>query len=219
MSAPARGVRGFSLVEMTVSMAVLGLLMGGAFTMLFRSQVTFELQQSSIDLRQQARVGLDTLSTELRLAGYRIDNLPEPLTLAGVNILQFVGDIDGGDPGAPCGPAFEDAPNGGAERVTYQLQAGTLLRSVECWDGASWTPEYQDQAVARDLVGAQALFSFFDADDNAIVPGAGGELTAAQRAAVRLVTIAMSLREADDLADGPRPEFAISGRVSLPNVD
>jgi prepilin-type N-terminal cleavage/methylation domain-containing protein len=209
---------GFGLLEMIVSMAVIGLLMGGAFGLLFRSQVTFELQQANMDMRQQARVALDMLTAELRMAGFKIDNLPEPITQAGANVLQFVGDIDDSAPGAPCGPAVEDAVNGGAERVTYELQAGTLLRSVDCWDGAAWTVAYSDQAVVRDLAGAQSLFTFFDADDTAIAPG-GAELTAAQRASVRLITISMNLLSTENLADGPAPNFGIAGRVQLRNVD
>jgi prepilin-type N-terminal cleavage/methylation domain-containing protein len=36
-----RNDRGFGLLEMIIAMAVMGLLVGGAVSMLFRSQVTF----------------------------------------------------------------------------------------------------------------------------------------------------------------------------------
>lgn len=210
--------QGFGLVEMTVASAVMGLLMAGVFTLIFRSQVTFELQIANMGIRQQARVSLDRLVTELRLAGYRIDNLDEPISRGGSNVLQLVGDIDDSDPGAPCGAAFEDAVDGGAERVTYEVSVGRLMRSVECWDGAAWTPELSNQVVAMHLVGAQSLFRYFDAAGNEIVP-AGAELTLAQRAAIRLVTVNLELLDTAEMEDGEHPEFDLSARVRLPNVD
>lgn len=209
---------GFNLLEMMISMTVLGVLIGGAFGVLFRSQVTFELQQANQDVRQQARVSMDILTTEVRLAGYDLGSAPEAISRAGSNILQFVGDIDDGDAGTPCGAGFETAVDGGAERITYEFSTGQLLRSVDCWDGAAWSVEYQDQVMAQNLVGGQALFRFFDEDGTEIV-AAGTELTSAQRADVRVVTVDMSLLDATQLVDGNQAAFDISGRIRLPNVD
>lgn len=215
-----RDQRGFGLLEMTIAMAVMGLLVGGAVSMLFRSQVTFELQQASADMRQQARVALDTITTELRLAGYRIDNVGEVIDLASINAIRFAGDIDDGDPGVPCGAAFEDATDGGAERITYELNGGQLLRSIDCWDGSSWTNESSQQPMARNLVGPQALFRYFDGDGNELVP-AGTDLTAAQRAEVRLVALSLNLVDPSDPIEvgAPSNDFTITGRVRLPNVN
>lgn len=219
MSSP-RDPRGFGLLEMTIAMTVMGLLVGGAVSMLFRSQVTFELQQASADMRQQARVALDTITTELRLAGYRIDNVAEVIDLASVNAIRFAGDIDDGAPGLPCGAAFETAVDGGAERVTYELNGGQLLRTVECWDGSSWTTESNQQPMAANLVGPQALFRYFDGDGNELVP-AGTALTAAQRDEVRLVALSLNLVDPNDPIEigAPSNDFTITGRVRLPNVN
>ena len=212
--------QGFGLLEMTIAMTVMGLLVGGAVSMLFRSQVTFELQQASADMRQQARVALDTITTELRLAGYQIDNLTDVIDLASVNSIRFVGDIDDGAPGLPCGAAFENAADGGAERITYELQGGRLLRSIECWDGSAWTTESSQQPMAQNLVGPQALFSYFDGDGNELLP-AGTDLTAAQRAEVRLVALSLNLVDPSDPIEvgAAQNHFEIAGRVRLPNVN
>lgn len=212
-----RSERGFGLLEMVISTAVLGLLMAGAFTLLFRSQVTFELQLASADIRQQARVSIERVGTELRLAGYRIDNLPEPITRAGANVLQFVGDIDDSSAAAPCGAAFEDAADGGAERLTYEVSVGRLMRKVDCWDGASWTTELGNQVAASNLVGEQVVFRYFDGNGAELDPGAG-ELSAADRARIRLVTVEMRLMDPDDPIEGEHPEFDLSARVRLPNL-
>lgn len=212
--------RGFGLLEMTIAMAVMGLLVGGAVSMLFRSQVTFELQRASMDMRQQARVALDSLSTELRLAGYQIDNLTEAIDLASTNSIRFVGDIDDGDPAVPCAAGFENAADGGAERITYELNGGQLLKSVECWDGSAWTTEISQQVMAQNLVGPQALFSYFDGDGTQLIP-AGTDLTAAQRDEIRLVALSLNLVDPNDPIEvgAPSNDFQITGRVRLPNVN
>lgn len=209
--------RGFGLLEMTIASAVLGLLMAGAFTLLFRSQVTFELQLANAEIRQQARVSIERMSTELRLAGYRIDNLSEPITRAGANVLQFAGDIDDSDAAPPCGAAFENAADGGAERLTYTVSVGRLMRGVDCWDGSSWTTEFTNQVAASNLVGEQTVFRFFDENGAEIDPGAG-ELSAADRARIRLVTIDMRLMDPEEPVEGEHPEFDLSARVRLPNL-
>lgn len=213
-----RGESGFNLVELTITMAVLGVLMGGVFGMLFRSQTTFELQQADQGVRQQARVAMDLVSTELRLAGYDLGNLVDPITRAGNDVIQFVGDIDDGDPGAPCGAAAEAAAGGGAERLTYELVNGDLLRSVDCWDGAAWSTELTDQVLAANVLNARALFRYFDRDGTELI-AVGAELSAAQRAETRAVSIDFSLLDPRDLEDGLPAAFEITGRVHLPNLD
>ena len=103
--------------------------------------------------------------------------------------------------------------------MTYQLSGGVLRRTVECWDGSGWNPEYADQVVAVNLVGPQALFRFFEGDGDEIVP-AGAELTAAERARVRSVSVAMHFLNPDEPMVGTdHRAFDLEGRVHLPNVN
>jgi Tfp pilus assembly protein PilW len=171
-------------------------------------------------MRQQARVALGLMTTELRLAGYRIDNIVEAIDLAETNSIRFVGDIDDGDIAVPCDATYENATDGGAERVTYELSSGQLLRTVQCWDGSSWTTEFNQQVVAENLAGAQALFTYFDEAGNQLVPAATA-LSAAQRAQVRLVALDLSLVDPDEPIEtgSAHVRFDISGRVRLPNVN
>ena len=209
----------FGLLEMTIAMAVLGVIMAGAFAMLFRGQLSFDVQQVEANMRQQARTALGVLTTDLRLAGYRLENVPEAIGRAGVNVLQFAGDLDDGAPSAPCDAAFQDAVDGGVERVTYTMAGGNLQRSLECWSGAAWTVEYTGQVVAVGLVGPQALFRFFAADGTEIVP-TGPELSAAERAEVRSVAVAMNFLDPDEPLVGTEHRgFNLTGRVRLRNVN
>jgi len=216
-----KGERGFSLLEMTIAMAVMGVLMGGAMSLLFRTQVTFEVQQQQAGVRQQARMAFDLVGNELRLAGYQMGNLTEAITAASTNSISFVGDIDDGDAGVPCDASIENATDGGAERVTYQIVSGELLRSVDCWNGSVWSSEITDQVVATNLTGSQALFTYYDKNGNQIVPGSGTSLSSSERAEIRTLAIALNVLDPSEPIEtnAEHASFEISGRVRLPNVD
>jgi len=213
------GQRGYSALEMLVSLLVTSLLLAALYTVLFQSQATFESQQDSMALRQSARVALDRIARDLRVAGLGIDNLPEAIVEARADRLVFVADIDNGSSDLPCGAIFETAANGGAERFTYAEQNGNLLRSVDCWNGTSWTPEYTDQIVARDLVGTEPMFRYYDVDDSELLPGAPGGLSPAEREAVRTVGLAIILEDPSNQALGQtNVDFHLRTQVRLRNA-
>lgn len=212
---------GFSLIEILVAGALLTFIMGGLLTVFSSGQDSFEAQQAIMEMRQGGRVAMDQLVRETRLAGYGLENVPEALFVADVDTIQFAADVDDGDPAPPCGAAFETATDGGVERVTYELANGQLLRSVECWDGSSWTAEITDQLLAESLVDGQTLFRYFDGDGTELVPGAGG-LSAAQRDEVRMVSLSVDMLDDTRTQRGvgdPHTNFQIDGRVELHNVD
>lgn len=188
------GEDGYTLVEALVSMFLMTIIMGGMYSMLFQGQATFDAQQDAMALRQQARVAIDEMATQIRMAGASIDNLPDPLVQGAAQTIVFVADIDAGSAAPPCGAAVENALNGGAERITFRVVNGALLRSIDCWDGANWTAEYTDQVMARDLIGPRPTFRYFDTDGVELVPA--GNLTAAQLDLVRAIAIDLSLQDA-----------------------
>lgn len=216
-AARRRAPAGYTLLEVLVSLLVVSLLLGGLYTVLFQTQTSFEQQQLAMGLRQQGRVVVDQLTTELRMAGFDRGNLTEVITDAGTARLAFVTDIDGGSPEPPCGPAIESAANGGAERITYRLRADELLRSVECWDGVSWSDDSTDLPLANNVAGAAPLFRYFDRDDLELIPGAGG-LSTAQRAAVRSIGVEVRLTDPTVLPGQPQASFWVRSRVTLRNI-
>lgn len=211
--------RGYTLVELLVSMTVTMLVMGGLVSALFQTQASHEAQSDRADLRQTSRVALQLIADELRMAGYDIGSAPELLAEARTSAIAFVADIDDGDAAPPCSAAIETAVDGGAERVSYRVQGNDLLRSVDCWDGASWVAEFADQVVARDVRTAQPLFRYFDEDGTELLPGAG-TLDTSNRARVRVVQIAIDSLGADNQALGEmNVDFQLQTTVRLRNAD
>jgi prepilin-type N-terminal cleavage/methylation domain-containing protein len=65
----ARGVMGFTLIELMVSLAIVGLIMVSVFTAFLRSQRTSQTMSDAVNLRQGARGAIQLLERELRMAG------------------------------------------------------------------------------------------------------------------------------------------------------
>jgi|GEM_PF-472850 len=93
MSQKKRSLRGFSLVEMMVSVA-LGSLITIAAVQLFSTNLrTFNLQRAMTDIQEQGRFAIDFISRDMRQVGFARPNQPEPVgvvledfTLLGVNV-------------------------------------------------------------------------------------------------------------------------------------
>lgn len=209
---------GYTMLELLVSLLVVTLLLAGLYTVLFQTQTSFEAQQIAMNLRQEARIVVDSVVVELRMTGFDVGNVPEAIFQARVDRLSFVADLDGGSAEPPCDAAIETAVNGGAERVTYLLRGGDLLRTVECWNGSAWSRDSSNQRVARNVLSNQPLFRYFDDDDNELIPGVIG-LSAAQRAAVHSIGVDIELQDPTVIPGKPTPSFSVRTRVTLRNID
>jgi hypothetical protein len=169
----------------------------GLYTVLTQTQGTFDAQQDSMALLQEARAAVDNLAFEMRMAGSNIDTAPEAIEVASPTQVSFVVDIDSGSPLPPCGAAYETAVDGGAERITYRVQGTQLLRDVHCWDGANWHVESTNRVAVENLQGAGTVFRFFDENGAELLAG-GGPLSAAQRDEVRVISFLLDLEDAEN---------------------
>ncbi len=114
-----RGASGFSLPDLLVSMAVLGLIMAGVFTLLQAGFGAYTFGTARIEAQQSARIALERMVKELREAGYD----PTGVGIAAVLTSE------------PERVVFQRDLNGNGlidpthERVTFLLRPGeTVLR-------------------------------------------------------------------------------------------
>jgi len=64
--------RGFSLIEMLVTLTVVGMIAGGAMAIALSSQRMFETDQNRTTINQNLRSGMDLLGIDIRQAGERL---------------------------------------------------------------------------------------------------------------------------------------------------
>ncbi len=189
-----RDQRGFTLSELLVAAAIIGLVMAGVSTLLMSGSQISMAGTNQIEAQQAARAALQRMAQEINAAGY------DPQGLAGGAPLACPW-----DPIVGPSPAFADPTansltiqndldgNGcivATERIWYNL-AGTMLQRQDfALDGAP-------QAI---LAGVQALtFTYFDQDGNpTVIP-----------AAVRAVDIALTVQPEQ------QPSIWQAGRVAV----
>lgn len=180
----AQAPRGFSLLEALVVTALFGIVLTAVFTTAVTSQTIAVRGTSKIDLQQNARVGMELLATELRMAGYDPSNAlptlatvppnctPTPPPGAGPfavqaacpQALSFVADVTG---------------DGTTDRVGYRLVGTQVLRDFSAWDGTTF-PAATSSAVV-DSVSAFTV-TYYD----------GSNVVTADPARIRRITITLT---------------------------
>jgi prepilin-type N-terminal cleavage/methylation domain-containing protein len=107
-----RDARGFTLAELLVACAVLGLLMGAVFTLQRQGQFTYLVGAARVEVQQNARLALDTMMNDLRFARL-VDDNPDTT--------QIVSAIDANcSTGAP-------PTSGGGTSITVRDQTDTVV--------------------------------------------------------------------------------------------
>ena len=128
-----RCCRGFTLAELLIVVAILGFVMGGIFTIQRQGQLAYLTGAARVEVQQNARLALDTLLNDIRLA------LPAPaagptqvITAIDANCSTGPAPTAGG--GASIGFTAQrapdaDDPNYHGHAVTYQLNGTNLQRT------------------------------------------------------------------------------------------
>ncbi|MDD2542043.1 MAG: prepilin-type N-terminal cleavage/methylation domain-containing protein [Desulfuromonadaceae bacterium] len=94
---------GFSLVEILVVIAMLGIVMGAVYTLFITHQRTAYTSDETVEVQQNLRIAMDAVTKDLRMAGMLVDFIsttPISLTADNTGLKDLTADlIPGPDPG------------------------------------------------------------------------------------------------------------------------
>jgi prepilin-type N-terminal cleavage/methylation domain-containing protein len=174
LAARLRSHDGFTLTEMLISMAVIGLILGGMLTLLLVGQETYLTGSNQVAAQESGRIGLQRVIAEIRGAGTDPTgalNATAPLwtRITSASTTAFTIQNDWGGDGSITSTTTVNV-NGTlrGEQVLYQL-SGTTLQRREF--GIDATPQ-----IVIDGVDA-LTFTYFDVNNAAIGnPGANASL-------------------------------------------
>lgn len=79
------GTRGFTLIELLISMALSGIVMSAIYTLFISQSRSYSIQEQVSEMQQNARVAMDRIVRDVRMAGYGVVDDDEAFV---------IGDID-----------------------------------------------------------------------------------------------------------------------------
>jgi prepilin-type N-terminal cleavage/methylation domain-containing protein len=172
---------GFSMPEMLVAMLVLSFVMLGATTVYLSNQRAYERGQAQTETHQNARVGLEMLTRELRMAGFdpldqiSLQATPSVFQTATADTLTFLADV---------------SADGTLDKITYRLQGDLLIREFSSWDGSGF-PAAAIGEVAAGVSGFGLAYSDGTQPTNNAIPApvTGTTLWDIRRITVTLQTV------------------------------
>ena len=176
--------RGYTLIELSVAMAVFITFMAFAMPFLFGNLQHAIRTENRIDLQQNGRAALRTMVRELRQARSLVSSDDRP---SGNNAISFTAHLDGN-------------PDGTANQITYYVQGGQLRRGRDDKSG---------QPIATDVASLELRFwgsnPAYDTNGNGVVEqneldqdGNQNNWTATELAQVTRVGVTLVLRASGD---------------------
>ncbi len=138
-----KGNRGFSLLELLFALVALTIISLAAFTVITTSQRAAVTNDLTVQIQQNARIALDFISRDIRMAGYGNPATPNAVPIAGncANLINPVNSAAGPDSisivtvGQVIGNLTAAAPQVVANQVTLSSVAGLAVNDVITLDG------------------------------------------------------------------------------------
>ena len=159
---------GFTLVEMMIVIAILGVVMAAMYSMFNHQQKSYAVQDHVSMMQQNVRVGLDYLVKDIRMAGYIPEGIPFDSSDPPVPAPQKPApstDVPGQPFSDGAAETIEQATSSSitfqadidndavTETVQYALNGTDLTMEVWQWNPAtsSWNPSNGPQIIAQDI--------------------------------------------------------------------
>ncbi len=231
-----RGASGFTLIEMMFVLLLMGIIMGAVFSQINIAQKRSTLEQQRLDMFQEGREFMDTMTRDLRQAGYpnRRNLYPGTAATATNNAkgVVYVGPADVWFEGAVDG-------DGVVQYVKYHLDTtGTdcpCLRRSEVSKtaiglGAADTNYSVEVQGVQNGTLTNPIFTFYDSNGSAIdlsgytgnvIDGTASGATSTdlgKLSSIQTIRITLSAQaKFADLQTGQKPIITLDSFVTLPN--
>lgn len=215
-----RGQAGFTLVELMVAMSIFLLILVGIFQVFDPSRNAYQVSERKLDVQQNARVAMDRMARQIRMAGYFPENtdannandLSNSIQIATESALSVAGDLD----------------NTGASSVYTFCRDSSGLRRVQGAIGAAGSYTCANGQLMAESVTALS-FAYFDSANNPVpnpptgpynldAQGLGGApsfASVAERSIVRRIVIMVTARET--VPGQPAQTYTLASDVRLRN--
>lgn len=218
--APARDQAGFTLVEILVALSIFLLILMAIFQIFEPSNAAYLASQRKLDIQQNARVAMDMMLRQVRMAGYFPENLDTDNTNDVANSVQIATD-------AALAVAGDLDASGTSSAFFFCIDASGLRRVKGALGvAASYTCANGD-ILAEGVTSLS--FAYYDASNNPVPnpPTAPYQLdaqavgvaptfaTTTERAAVRRVVITLTAR--GPVAGQPAQTYTLASDVRLRN--
>jgi prepilin-type N-terminal cleavage/methylation domain-containing protein len=217
-----RSQEGFTLIEILISLSIFLLVLLGIYELFDWNRATYVSSQRKVDVQQNARVALDEIVRQIRMAGYFPENFATPPAAPLLaNPIQVATDV--------ALAIYGDADGSGASSVFLFCLDGSFVRRQTAAQGVVTTYTCTaGQILAENVTSLQ--FTYYDTNNTAIpnpptpayqldtqVLGAVPTFAStAQRGAVRTVLISLTARE--DVPGQPPQVYTLTSSVRLRNL-
>jgi prepilin-type N-terminal cleavage/methylation domain-containing protein len=219
-----RGQDGFTLVELMVAMSIFLLILVGIFQVFDPSRNAYQVSERKLDVQQNARVAMDRMARQIRMAGFFPENTDNDNTNDIANPVQVATES-----ALSVALADLEAPGGAGPSVVYTFcRDSSGLRRVKGAIGAAGSYTCANGDLMAESVSA-LNFAYFDSANNPVpnpptgpfnldAQGLGGAPTfvdVSQRSIVRRVVIMVTARQ--NVAGQPAQTYTLASDVRLRN--
>jgi len=158
---PGRGGRGFTLVETLIAAALFSVVITGVYVLYTTMQSTLSRGELKSGLQQNARVGLDRMIQEIRMAGYDPSGAIPLVTLLPKAAIRAAS--------STCLSFVSYNPSSGASaQITYDLSGTKLRRTEDPWNGTNAFSGGSAQPQAEPV--NVLTFTYYDSNNAALTP-------------------------------------------------
>jgi len=218
--APPHGQDGFTMIEMLIALSIFLLILMGVFQIFEPSNAAYVSSERKLGVQQNARIAMDMIVRQIRMAGYFPENFDTDTTNDVANSVQIATDtamaIAGDLDGSNTSNAFLFClSTSGLRRVKGALGVAT---SYQCNSG---------DILAESVTSLG--FAYYDANNNPVpspptapyqldgqaAGAAPAFLDTTQRSAVRRVVITLTARES--VPNQPAQTYTLTSDVRLRN--